>query len=297
MSKNAPSIPPTRLISGLSDIADQYDAILCDAWGVVHNGVALFEGVAEALSKFRAAHGPVLILTNAPRLNNVIPNQLDRLGLPRSAYDGVVTSGDATAKAIEAFDGNQAFRLGPDKDETLFAALDLDFVDIDKADFILCTGLFDDESEHPDDYRELLSEALEAKLPMICANPDIVVKLGDRTIWCGGALAQVYQQMGGEIILCGKPHQPIYDIAYQRLAETAKSRGQETPRKILVIGDGMGTDIRGANEQELDVVFVAEGIFSEEVRDRSGMLDHELLSEALSTHNVFAAYALDGLTW
>lgn len=286
-----------KILSGLSDIAADYDAILCDAWGVIHNGVELFEGVAEALTQFRLHHGPVFVLTNAPRLSKVIPNQLDRLGLPRKAYDGVVTSGDATRKAIEEFDGNKAFRLGPDKDDTLFAALNLTFVDMDKADFILCTGLFDDENEHPDDYKELLEEALAHKVPMICANPDIVVKRGNTTIWCGGALAQLYEKMGGHTILCGKPHQPIYTLAYERLAELLKSKDDDTPKRILVIGDGLGTDIKGANDQDLDVVFIAEGIFSDSVRDEYDKLDAELLDHALSENNVHAKYALDNLIW
>ncbi|WP_306249983.1 TIGR01459 family HAD-type hydrolase [Parvularcula sp. IMCC14364] len=281
-------------ISGLAEIADQYDALLCDAWGVIHNGIELFPGVADALTNFRETRGPVFILTNAPRLNDVIPPQLDRLGLPRSAYDGVVTSGDATRASVEAFRGQPAFRLGPDKDDTLFEALDIEFVPLEQAKFILCTGLFDDSTETPEDYREMLSQAKELNLPMICANPDTVVQLGDRMIYCGGALAQVYDQLGGETLLSGKPHEPIYDLAMSRLT---KANNGTPPQRVLAVGDGLQTDILGANRHDLDVVFVAHGIFSKEARNDAGVLDMEKLNRLLSDHDVHAHAAMDQLAW
>ncbi len=282
-----------KFINGLSEIADDYDALLCDAWGVIHNGVQVFDGVDEALTNFKANHGPVLILTNAPRLNDVIPPQLDRLGLSRSAYDGVVTSGDATRASIEAFAGQAAFRIGPQKDDTLFDALGLDFVALEQASFILCTGLFNDLTETPEDYREMLTQALVKDLPMICANPDIVVQLGDRMIYCGGAIAQLYEEMGGKVILSGKPHTPIYDLARSQLNSLMGSE----PKRIFAIGDGLQTDILGANNHDIDVAFVAGGIFSQEARDASGKFDMEILSNLLKDHNVFAHAALEDLIW
>ena len=283
-----------RHITGLSQIASDYDALLCDAWGVIHNGVNVFPGVQEALTSFRQQHGPVVILTNAPRLNDVIPPQLDRLGLSRETYDSVVTSGDATRAAIESFSGRPAFRIGPDKDDTLFSALDIDFVDLEQAAFILCTGLFNDMTETPDDYREMLTKAKGLNLPMVCANPDIVVELGNRTIYCGGALAQLYEQLGGETILAGKPYAPIYDLARQRLTEAA---GGTTPKRILAIGDGLQTDIQGANLQNIDVVFVTSGIFREAAKGEDGRFSIDRLTALLLKNNVHAIAALDELVW
>ncbi len=283
-----------KIISGLSEIASEYDAVLCDAWGVIHNGVDVFPGVAEAMSTFRKEVGPLVILTNAPRLKDVIPPQLDRLGLPRDAYDDIVTSGDATRAAIETYAGKPVFRIGPDKDDTLFDAFNLDFVELKDANFILCTGLFDDLTETPEDYREILGQSIEARLPMVCANPDIVVQLGNRTIYCGGAIAQLYEQMGGEIILCGKPHAPIYDLAKERL--TIANDGKE-PKRILAIGDGLQTDILGANAQNIDVVFIGRGIFSEESRGSDGRFDSDKLGRLLAQHNGHAVAAMETLVW
>ena len=283
-----------RIISGLSDAASDYDALLCDAWGVIHNGVELYDGVTEALTNFRQQHGPVFILTNAPRMSDVIPPQLDRLGLPRDAYDGIVTSGDATRAAIAQYAGQPALRLGPQKDDTLFEALDLSFVPLNEARFILCTGLLDDQNETPEDYREMLTDARERGLPMVCANPDIIVQFGGKTLYCGGALAQLYEELGGETILCGKPHKPIYDLAAQRLTE---AKNGQAPARILAIGDGLQTDILGANRHEIDVIFVAEGIFSEAVRNAEGQLEAERLAQALSENGVHAKAAMERLVW
>lgn len=281
-----------RAIGGLSEIAQDYDALLCDAWGVIHNGRQLFPGVTEALTRFRAERGPVLVLTNAPRLSDVIPAQLDRLGLPRDAYDGVVTSGDATRQVIAQMSDKSFYRIGPEKDDTLFDAIELKMKPISEAEAIFCSGPNDDESETPEDYRGVLTEPAERGLPMVCANPDIVVKYGDKLIYCAGAIGQLYEELGGEVILGGKPHPPIYELARIRLDEI---KG-EAPKRVLVIGDGIDTDIRGANEQNYDVVFVADGIFAEEARD-GGALSAEKLARALDQRGVHAEYAMDSLAW
>ena len=290
----ASAMTAPNIITGLSDIAGDYDALLCDAWGVIHNGVEVFDGVAEALTNFRQERGPVLILTNAPRLNEVIPPQLDHLGLPRGAYDGVVTSGDATRAGVQAFTGQPAFRIGPDKDDTLFDAMDIEFVGLEDARFILCTGLNDDRTETPEDYRDLLTDAKQHGLPMICANPDIVVELGNRKMYCGGALAQLYEQMGGSTVLCGKPHTPIYDLALEYLA---RANNDNPPERVLAIGDGLQTDILGANRHNIDVVFVAHGIFREASRNENGDLDPDLVERLLSEHNVHAKAVMEMLVW
>lgn len=286
---------PPRIIDGLSAVAADYDALFCDAWGVIHNGRALFPDVAAALSRFRETQGPVVIITNAPRLSSDIPPQLDRLGLPRDAYDDVVTSGDATRRAVLDRKDLPFFRLGPrDKDDSLFSALPVRFVPLDEAGAILCTGLEDDQTETPADYRDTLTKASERNLPMICANPDRIVQFGDRVIYCAGALADLYAEFGGEVIFAGKPHPPIYQCCRTALEEAG--RDPETAR-ILAIGDGLQTDILGANREDLDIAFVADGIFGEEARDASGALAADRLERLLSDYGVSADYALNALKW
>ncbi|MBB4658814.1 TIGR01459 family HAD-type hydrolase [Parvularcula dongshanensis] len=282
----------TRVIEGLSEAEAGYDALFCDAWGVIHNGHDLFPGAADALSRWRDERGPVVIITNAPRLSDVIPAQLDRLGLPRSAYDAIVTSGDATRAEVERRADLPFFRLGPAKDDGLFDAVRADFVSFEEAGAILCTGPMDDLNETPEDYRGMLEKAASRKLPMVCANPDKVVRYGDRLIYCAGALGDLYESLGGEVILAGKPHAPIYRMA--REAALASGRAADRP---LVVGDGPETDLRGANREGLDAVFVADGIFSEEARGRNGKLDEGRLAAILDAHDVTAAYGMDGLRW
>ncbi|MDZ7626907.1 MAG: TIGR01459 family HAD-type hydrolase [Parvularculaceae bacterium] len=281
---------PPVFIAGLAEIADRYDALLCDAWGVIHDGERLFAGVAEALTEFRRTRGPVLVLTNAPRPSSIIPGQLDRLGLPRAAYDGVVTSGDATRAAIEAMLPARAFKLGPEKDDGLYEGLSIEFAPMDDAGFIICTGLFDDQRETPDDYVGLLAEAARRNLPMICANPDIVVRWGGRLVYCAGALAQIYDRLGARVVYGGKPHSPIYDLALARLRVAA---GRDIAKaRTLAIGDGLATDIGGANAQGIDALYVTgEG----GVHD--GASDERAVITALAKAGAHAAYAIGGLQW
>ncbi|MEE4208279.1 MAG: TIGR01459 family HAD-type hydrolase [Parvularcula sp.] len=281
-----------RLIHGLSEIAGAYDALLCDAWGVIHNGRSLFPGAAEALTRFRADCGPVIVLTNAPRLSAVIPPQLDRLGLPRDAYDAVVTSGDATRQVVAEMADKRFYRIGPSKDDGMFDALGVDVRPLDEAEAIFCTGPNDDSRETPEDYRSVLSAAAARDLPMVCANPDIVVRYGDRLIYCAGALGQLYEELGGKVILGGKPHPPIYELARALVTKTLG----KTPERMLAIGDGLDTDIRGANDQGIDVVFVADGIFAEDARHEGSLASHKL-EAILAERGVHADFAMDTLAW
>ena len=229
--------------------------MLCDAWGVIHNGVELFPGAAEAMVRFREGGGAIVILTNAPRPSSIIPAQLDRLGLPCEAYDCVVTSGDATRAEIERRLPAPAYRIGPEKDDPLFEGMAIEFAPLETAKFIICTGLEDDHREAPEDYQDILSRAAARNLPMICANPDIVVNWGGRMIWCAGALAEIYAGLGGEVVYGGKPHAPIYRLAMAAIAD--KRGGAADKPRILAIGDGLKTDIAGANKEGVDALFVA----------------------------------------
>ena len=279
-----------ELISGLSAVASRYDAVLCDAWGVIHNGVTLFEHVEEAMVEFRRSQGPLVILTNAPRPSSIIPAQLDRLGLSSEAYDDVVTSGDATQAEIKKRSGRLAFRLGPDKDDALYEGTDTVFAPLEEADFIVCTGLKDDQREQPEVYRPMLKEAAGRGVEMICANPDIVVNWGGRIVYCAGALAEIFADEGGKVVFGGKPHGPIYDVAFERILSAA---GRNIPReKILVIGDGLATDIRGANNHNLDVLFI-----SGEGGIHDGAHDSEAIDALFAAENVHAQYGMQALKW
>ncbi len=278
------------LLNALRDIAGRYDALLCDAWGVIHDGVKLFDGAAEALTQFRKTRGPVTILTNAPRPSSVIPAQLDRIGLPRAAWDAVVTSGDATRALIAASLPAPALKIGPGKDDPLFEGLDMRFVGIEDAAFIICTGLRDEFNETPESYREELAQAARRGLPMICANPDKIVNWGGRMIWCAGALAEIYESLGGAVAYGGKPHAPIYELARRRATEI---RGAPIAReRFLAVGDGLGTDIAGANRQGIDVVFVAGAGGVHE-----GETDAASISATLARAGLAAVGAMESLRW
>ncbi|WDI32557.1 TIGR01459 family HAD-type hydrolase [Hyphococcus flavus] len=278
-----------RFISSIRTLASDYDAMLCDAWGVIHNGVELIAGVEEAMINFRKARGPIIILTNAPRPSSIIPAQLDRLGLSSDAYDAVVTSGDATRAMIERHLPAPAFRIGPSKDDPLFENLDINFVQLEEAGFIICTGLMNDDREHPYEYREILGHAAELRLPMICANPDIIVNWGGRRIWCAGALAEIYKELGGNVAYGGKPHAPIYEQANKVID---RIKPGVAASRILAVGDGLLTDIRGANDQGIDAMLVtgAGGI-----HDGGG--DHADVSAQLNEAGVHATAVAELLRW
>jgi len=279
-------------IAGLSELKNQYDALLCDVWGVIHNGVELFPGVAEALTAWRQAVGPVLLLTNAPRPADTVQQRLDEMGFPRDSYDGILSSGDAARQMLaeRAEQGQVCHFVGAAKDVDLLNAIDIDYGTADEADFVLLTGMADDSFETPDDYQAAITQWGVRDLPVICANPDRMVQIGDKVIYCAGALAEIYEQQGGDVIWLGKPHLPIYDTAQGRLQNFT---GQENPR-VLAVGDGYKTDIPGANAASLDVIFVTGGL--------AAILPEHPESPAqaasiLQDYNAHANYFLKHLVW
>ena len=249
-----------------STLAGGYDAVLSDVWGVIHNGVAATAAACEALTRFREQGGTVMLITNAPRPGEVVTRFLDKLSVPRSSYDGIVSSGDVTRAAMAARPDKHVFHIGPERDLPIFDGLGLDFVPLEQADYVVCTGLRDDEVETPENYRAELGELLRRKMFMLCGNPDLVVERGDRLIYCAGAIADLYATLGGEVLYAGKPHRPIYELALQRVGGL---RGV-TPAKprVLAIGDSVRTDLRGATDFGLDCLFVTAGIHAEELGDR-----------------------------
>jgi len=283
-----------KLVAGLAALADRYDVLLCDVWGVIHNGREAFPVACEALARWRAQGGEVVLVSNSPRPNAQVIAQMDALGVPREAWSLIVTSGDATRKLLAQRAPGPAWKLGPERDDPLYEGLGLAFAALDQARFISCTGPFDDERETPEDYRERFRAAIAGGLPMICANPDIVVQRGEKLIYCGGALAQLYEALDGQVAMAGKPHAAIYELA---LAKAAERRGGPIERsRVLCVGDGPRTDLRGANAQGLDALFIANGIHGPEIL-ASGGIDPTMIDHVFETEGVTAAYAMADLVW
>jgi HAD superfamily hydrolase (TIGR01459 family) len=272
-------------ISGLSRVAERYDVVLCDVWGVIHNGREAFPAACDALALFQVERGPVVLISNAPRPSVAIHDQLRGFGVPDAAWSGFVTSGDATRALLAERAPGPVWAVGPERDAPLYEGLDLDFSGLETAAFICCTGPFDDATETAEDYRERLQIAAGRKLPFICANPDLVVQRGDELITCAGALAKLYEQLGGEVVMAGKPFAPIYE---RSLFEAEKLIGQPLDRtRVLCIGDGIGTDVKGANSQGLDLLYISGGIHAAEG-------DAQALLARAGAH---AAWSLAGLVW
>ena len=251
------TLSPPR-VAGLATFAGRYDVLLCDVWGVVHDGVAAFPAACDALLRWRAGGGRVMLLTNAPRPSGPIHEQLARLGVPREAYDELLTSGDVTREILAARPERRLVHVGPERDLPLYAGLPHTLVADDEAEAVVVTGLTDDTCETPDDYRERLASLAARRLPLICANPDIVVERGAQRVWCAGALARVYEEFGGEVTLVGKPYPAVYEEARLRLSALY---GKPFDRlRVMAIGDGLATDVRGAHGQKIDMLFVTGGI-------------------------------------
>jgi len=282
-----------RALSGLSEIAQHYDVLLCDVWGVIHNGRDSFPAACSALERFAAERGPVVLISNSPRPASDVALQLDSLKVPRTAWTTFVTSGDATRALLKERAPGPAWRIGPERDNVLYEGLGLEFAGPEEAAFIACTGPYNDDWETPEDYRESLGQAAERGLTMICANPDRVVHRGERLVYCGGALADLYVALGGEVIMAGKPYRAIYDLCLQD-AERLLGRADG---RALAIGDGLPTDVKGAQDHGLDCLFVAGGIHGQEVAGADGRMDPAKVAGLLGGAGLNAAYAMTTLAW
>jgi HAD superfamily hydrolase (TIGR01459 family) len=283
-------------LPGLGAIAGDYDILLCDVWGVIHNGRESWPAACEALARFNRDHGHVVLISNSPRPSSDVVAQLDRLKVPRDSWRAFVTSGDATRAELARRAPGPAWVIGPERDWPLYEGLGLSSAHgAADAAFISVTGPVDDETETPEDYRERLAAGAARDLELICANPDRVVQRGDRLIYCGGALADLYAELGGRVVMAGKPFGPIYDLA---LDEAARLLGRPADRsRVLCIGDGVVTDVRGANAQGLDCLFVAQGIHGDAARGPDGRLDPERAGELLKAETCYARYATLDLAW
>jgi HAD superfamily hydrolase (TIGR01459 family) len=281
-------------IAGLSDLAGRYDAVLSDVWGVVHNGVAAFPSAVEALAEFRRAGGKAVFITNAPRPSAPIVDLLDDLGVVREAYDAIVSSGDATRVMIAKYSGRAIHHVGPaTEDDALYEGLNVRRTGPEEAEVVVVTDLDTDE-DTPEMYRERAKLWLARKLPMICANPDRVVEHGDKIIYCGGALGDLYAAMGGMVLMAGKPYQPIYEEAF-RLAEVAAGRKLDKSR-VLAIGDSVRTDATGAAQFGLDLLFITGSIHAAEL-DAFGKPDPQAIADLVAPSRAHLAGFLPRLAW
>ncbi len=280
------------MIPHFSTLAPDYDVLLCDVWGVVHNGLAAYAEACDALARFRAGGGTVVLITNAPRPSGWVVRQLDRLGVPRDAYDAVTSSGDVTRDVMAERSGSAVFHIGPERDLSIFEGLDVRFTPMEEAEYVVCTGLFDDTTETPEDYRGMIEAMGRRELFMLCANPDLVVERGNELVYCAGAIADLYVATGGEVLYAGKPHRPIYDAA---LAAAATARGDQiADKRVLAIGDSLRTDITGARALGLDALFVSGGIHAEELGDRPPTA---ALAEMFATAGIAPQAVTPRLVW
>lgn len=246
------------ILTSVTALAGSYEAWICDIWGVIHNGVAAHTPAVEACLAYRNQGGIVLFLTNAPRPAAYVEAQLAKLNVPREAWSALLTSGDLTRSFVAERQGRPIFHLGPDRDRGLFDGLNVVKSGAADAEAVICSGLYDDETETAETYRPMLEQFRARNLPMICANPDITVARGSKVVYCAGALADLYENLGGTVVWAGKPHLPVYERAFAMIDE---AKGRPVPRrKVLAIGDGVRTDIKGAAAAGLDSVFVASPI-------------------------------------
>lgn len=287
---NSPyALPPIPILTSISAMAAGTKAWLVDIWGVMHNGVAPFLPAADATAAFRRSGGVVLLVSNAPRPAASVIAQITKIGVPRDAYDGVISSGDVCRTMLAEWMTRPVHHLGPDRDKPVFEGLPLQFAPAEQADMVVCTGLLDDETETAETYRPLLERLLAKKTPMICANPDLTVERGSRVVYCAGAIAQLYEEIGGSVTYAGKPHLPIYDMAFARVAEIA---GKPVPRDAMIaIGDGLRTDIAGAARAGIRSVFIASGVHVE-----GGKIDAEVVGKLFAGSTARPVAAMQGLS-
>ncbi len=281
-------------IEHFEPLAASYDVLLCDVWGVIHNGVAAFAPACDALLRFRQKGGTAILITNAPRPGASVARILDRLAVPRDAYNAIASAGDATRGIVEDRRGQSIFHLGPERDKPIFAGLDVTFAPPETADYVVCSGLFDDTVETPASYRDMLAAMRGRALFMVCANPDIVVERGDALVYCAGALADAYAALGGEVLYCGKPYAPIYQTA---LATAKAARGAAVPlERVLAIGDSVRTDLKGAAALGLDSIFVTSAVHAEDYGDRNTP-DLDALDATFAAAGVTPIAVTNALKW
>ena len=284
-----------QILESLGDIADRYDALFCDLWGCLHDGVTAFPDAVEALRQFRSQGGKVVLLTNAPRPRADVAKQLVHFNVPEDCWDTIATSGDSARVAMfQGAIGDKVWFMGKDHDLTFFEPpavvenpVDVQRVPLEDSQGIACLGPFVAHAD-PDVNRPEFLYAKQKGLKLLCANPDLIVDRGEKREWCAGALAKLYTEMGGESLYFGKPHPPVYDLARRRLEQI----GSLPPdSRILALGDGILTDIRGALVEDIDSLFITGGLAREETRTNRHP-DAAALDEFVAAHQLTPTYAI-----
>ncbi len=287
------------ILTGARHLLPAYDVLLCDVWGVVHNGQAHYAQACDALIRFREGGGRVVLVTNAPRPNPPIRKQLDALGVPREAFDDIVTSGDVTLAFIAAHGNAPVHHIGPQRDLSVFETLERQtghappLVSLSEATYVVATGLYNDE-DTPDQYDEALAIMRGRDLEFISANPDLIVHIGDNLQYCSGAIAQRYEGIGGRVIQAGKPYAPIYDRALT-LAQALLGRAVDKSR-VLAIGDAIRTDVKGACDFGMDALFITSGVHRDELHPASA-LDEAAFHQLAASVESRPKAAMTGLRW
>jgi HAD superfamily hydrolase (TIGR01459 family) len=280
---------PIPILASVSDLVATSDAWICDVWGVLHNGRDAFLEAAAANLRFRESGGVVVLVSNAPRPAAAVIRQMSGLGVPTTAYDAVVTSGDLTRRIVGGYAGKGLFHMGPDRDKPIFDGLPLRFVAAADADVVICTGFLNDDTETPEDYRDALTSLVRRGVPMVCANPDLTVERGTQLVYCAGSLAALYEQIGGSVLYAGKPHLPVYDLAFETID---RLKGATVSRdRVLAIGDGLRTDIAGAHAARIRSLFIASAVHVKEP------LSLAVLARLFDGEPARPVAAMAGLAW
>ncbi len=267
-----------RKLNHLSEILNDYDTFVIDLWGVMHNGISLNSKAMKAIENLEKNSKKIVFLSNAPRPSSKVINFLLKMGMDKKYLSSVVTSGEAAMNAINKNKfGKNFFHLGPPRDTSVFEKVKENKVDIDKCDFILCTGLLDDHEDDLDFYKNFLKKHVSKKF--VCTNPDLTVHRGEIEELCAGSIAQLFESLGGKVIYFGKPHEEIYNMCFNR------------KEKVLAIGDNLRTDIKGANNLNIDSIFITEGVHRKEY------IDKQDFNALIKKYNVKIDFYQKELTW
>ena len=289
----------TKVIGTFSEISDKYTAVICDLWGCLHNGVKSFPEALRALEDFKASDGIVVLVTNAPRPIANVEYQIASLGIKETHYDMLLTSGELTSKYIQNISKSKVsiFHIGGKRHHSIYKEMirekkiSIDIDDVAQADLIVCTEPFNPSKDRLSDYEKTFKVGIDKKLTLLCANPDLVVDVGEKREMCAGSLSSLYESMGGKVIYFGKPHNNIYQEAYSFLNKASKSKAAS----ILCIGDGINTDIKGANNEKLDSLLVVGGLLKNKhliEKKNKIILDEETLNQTIDDNAVKVDYAI-----
>jgi HAD superfamily hydrolase (TIGR01459 family) len=282
------------IIDGLRVLAGEFDVVLCDVWGVLHNGVSAYREASDALRRARSGGATVVLISNAPRPHTVVEKHLASLGVARDGWDELVTSGDLTREVVASRPGVPLYHMGPERDFRLFDGLDAPRVAANSAQYLLCSGPIPEDVPSAEPFRAMFSEFVGRGLEFVCANPDLVVEKGDRLLLCAGSLAALYESLGGSVLYAGKPHRPIYDMA---LSKTARRRGRAVdPARVLAIGDAPRTDIAGAQSIGARTLLVAKGIHANELMPL-GVIDGGAVERMFAAASARPDAVIDRLRW